>query len=116
MTHNSFLYPNYEEHVRLHFDGISLHSDALRSGPDALPFPELYERGMRAIYHLLEAMLPGLVCISAMGMWEDRRDYPFTAFDLWLQTAEEDGFYLPMATAASLFGQNGIPYFHKSVL
>ena len=113
MTHNPFLYSHYEEHVRVHCDGIGIHSDGLRSGSDALPFPEFYARGLFAIYQLLEAMLPGLACISVMGMWEDDADAPFTAFDLWLQTGEEDGFYLPMATAASLFGQNGIPYFHK---
>ena len=115
MIHNHFLFTNYEEHLRLHCDGITLHTDGLRSGPDALPLPELYVRGLSAIFHLLEAMLPGLTCISVMGMWEDNTELPFTAFDLWLQTGEEDGLYLPMATAASLFSQNGIPYFHKPV-
>ncbi len=115
MRHNPFLFSHYEEHVRIHCDGIAIHSDALRSGPDALPLPEFYSRGFFAIYHLLEAMLPGLVCISVMGMWEDNVAAPFTAFDLWLQTGEEDGFYLPLASAHSLFSQNGIPYFHKSV-
>ena len=114
MDQNLFLYPKYEEHVRLHCDGIALHSDGLRSGPDALPLPEFYSRGLFAVFQLLEAMLPGLVCISVMGIWEDKDDAPFTAFDLWLQTGEEDGFYLPLATAASLFSQNGIPYFRKS--
>ena len=114
MKHHPFLNSHYEEHVRVHCDGISFHSDGLRSGPDTLPFPECYARGFFAIYQLLEAMLPGLVCISVMGLWEDKRDSPFTAFDLWLQTGEEDGFYLPSATAVSLFSQNGIPYFRKS--
>ena len=40
MRHNPFLFSHYEEHVRIHCDGIAIHSDALRSGPDALPLPE----------------------------------------------------------------------------
>ena len=60
MRHNPFLYSHYEEHVRVHCDGIGIHSDGLRSGPDALPFPEFYARGLFAIYQLLEAMLPEL--------------------------------------------------------
>ena len=115
MRHKPFLFSNYEEHVRVHCDGIDIHTDGLRSGPDALPLPEWYHRGFLAIYHLLESMLPGLICISILGMWEEDESAPFTAFDLWLQTGEEDGFYLPLSSAHTLFSQNGIPYFRKGV-
>ena len=112
---NAFLNPRYEEHATLFCDGISLHSDGYRSGPDKLPLPAFYESGLCAIHHLLERMLPGLRGISVQGIWTDEKNAPFCAWDLWLLTGEDDGFFLPMSSAASLFSQNGIPYFHRPV-
>jgi hypothetical protein len=37
------------------------------------------------------------------------------AFDIWVQAGEE-GCFLPMDTAAKLFCQNGIPYFHSPLM
>ena len=113
---NAFLYPRYEEHATLFCDGISLHSDGFVSGPDKLPLPAFYEAGLCAIYHLLERMLPGLQGISVHGIWWDDESAPFCAWDLWLLIGEDDGFYLPMSSTASLFSQNGIPYFHRPLL
>ena len=108
-----YLYPLNEAHVRLNYDGQDLHLDGLPDGPDSVALPELYRRGFRALYHVLDSLIPGLSCISVLGIWfAGDSDSPFVAFDLWAQRGEE-GFYLPMATSASLFQENGIPYFHK---
>ena len=110
---NDYLFPLNEAHVRLNCDGDSLHLDGLPDGPDSVSLPELYRRGLRAAYNVLESLLPGLTCISVLGIWfaADAAS-PFVAFDLWVQRGGE-GFYLPMATSASLFQENGIPYFHQ---
>ena len=81
--------------------------------------PQNYHRGMQGIFHLLEARVPDLVRICVAGIWsgkEENRDAPFCAFDLWVQTGPDEGFYLPVASAHSLFSDNGIPYFHAPVL
>ena len=117
MAHeNSFLNPRYEEHARLFSDGITVQLDGFRSGPEALPLPAFYKSAFCNVFHLLEKMLPGLQGISVLGIWREDEDNPFCAWDLWLLTGEDDGFYLPMDTAASLFSQNGIPYFHRPLL
>lgn len=95
-------------------DGLTLHADGFRSGPDALPLPPFYERGLCAVYNLLEQMLPGLQGISIMGIYtEEEESAPFIAWDLMLVTGEDDTIFLPMERAASLFSQNGIPYYHR---
>lgn len=116
---NDYLYPLYEAHVRLTCDGNALHADGLPQGPDSLPLPAFYRAGVFAIYHILEAMLPSILCISIMGIWSQKQESteaPFCAFDLWIQCDENEGFYLPMASAASLFSNNGIPYYHQPLL
>ena len=112
---NSFIYARHEEHATLFCDGSSLHLDAFESGPDNLPLPPFYEAAFRAVFHLLEGMLPGLQGICAQGVWSDDESSPFIAWDLWLLTGKEDGFYLPMSSAAALFSQNGIPYYHRPI-
>lgn len=109
---NDYLYPLYEAHVRLHCDGLSLHADGFPAGPDTLSLPALYTTALCNIFCLLEKLVPALTCISILGIWTDRDALPFCAMDLWLQTGDE-GFYLPMKTAASLFSEQGIPYYHK---
>lgn len=110
---NDYLYPLNEAHVRLLYDGDSFHLDGLPAGYEAAELPEIYRRGMSAIYNLLESMAPDISCISVAGVWfHQQASDPFVAFDLWLQQGTE-GFYLPMASSASLFRENGIPYFHK---
>lgn len=109
---NNFLHPLYEERATLFCDGLTLHSESTRSYPDGLPLPPLYETGFCAIFHLLERMLPGLKSISSLGLWIEDEESRFVAWDLWLHTAEDDGFFLPMASAGALFSRNGIPYFH----
>ena len=106
--------PLYEAHVRLTCDGRTLHADGLPEGPDTVPLPGWYCSGLSAIFHLLESMLPSITCISVLGIWHQGEDPVFCALDLWAQTGEE-GFYLPMSSAAMLFQQNGIPYYHKPV-
>ena len=116
---NDYLYPLYEAHVRLLHDGSALHIDGLPAGPDSLPMPAYYRTGMQAIFHILEAMLPELTAISVLGIWTDKeeaKDTPFCAFDLWVQVSKTEGFYLPMDSAASLFCNNGIPYYHKPLI
>ena len=116
---NTYLYPLHEAHVRLFQDGNALHIDGLPAGPDSLSLPAFYHNGTLAIFHFLESMLPGLVGINILGIWTedpDKKGAPFCAFDLWVQTCETEGFYLPMASAHSLFSQNGIPYFHKPLI
>ena len=110
---NDYLFPLNEAHVRLSYDGESIHIDGLPEGPDTLILPELYHRGIRAVYNLLESMAPQISCISISGIWFSQQpSAPFEAFDIWLQQQDE-GFYLPMATASTLFRDNGIPYYHK---
>lgn len=107
-----FLFPLFEAHVHLLADDTSIHIEGLPDGPDTLPLPSLYKNGIRAIYNLLETMVPLLSCICISGIWDVRKNVPFTAFDLWIQQETEEGFYLPMASALSLFRENGIPYYH----
>lgn len=110
---NDYLYPMNEAHVRLLFDGDTYHLDGMPAGQQAAGLPEHYRRGLSAVYGLLENMVPGLSCICVAGIWFHRQEKdPLVAFDIWLQM-ESEGFYLPMASAASLFRENGIPYFHK---
>lgn len=111
-----YLYPLNEAHVRLTFDGEALHLDGLPDGPDSVTLPELYRRGLQAVFNVMESLIPGLSCISVLGIWfASDPASPLVAFDLWAQRARE-GFYLPMATSASLFQENGIPYFHKPLI
>ena len=113
---NDYLYPMNEAHVRLFYDGESFHLDGLPAGAEAVELPEHYRRGMSAIFNLLESMAPNLSCISVMGVWFNQQAQdPFVAFDIWLQQ-DAEGFYLPMASSASLFRENGIPYFHKPLI
>ena len=110
---NSFLHPLYEEHATLYCDNLTLHLDGFRNGPDFVSLPPLYESGLFAIYSLLERMLPGLQGISVMGIYREDESAPFIAWDLMLLTGEDEGFFLPMESAASLFAQNGIPYYRR---
>ena len=113
---NDYLYPLNEAHVRLFYDGDTFHLDGLPAGLETAELPELYRRGMSAIYNLLESMAPGLSCISVSGVWfHQQTPDPFVAYAIWLQQ-ESEGFYLPMASSASLFRENGIPYFHKPLI
>lgn len=110
---NDYLFPLHEAHAHLTYDGESFHLDGLPNGVDSVVLPELYKRGISAIYNLLEKVIPQLSGIYITGMWfSQQRTAPFEAFDLWVQQGEE-GFYLPMATASTLFRDNGIPYYHK---
>ena len=108
---NPFPYPIYESHVRITSDGLTLCLDGSPEGVNAT-LPAFYHTGICGIFHLLERQFPTLACISVLGILDAREEAPFTAFDLWLQIGEE-GFYLPMAYAASRFRDNGIPYFHQ---
>jgi hypothetical protein len=93
---NDYLYPLDEAHVRLSYNGDSFHLDGL-DGPDNLLLPELYQRGLRALYNLLESMAPQLTCVCVSGIWfSQSTTSPFVAFDIWLQQ-EEEGFYLPFS-------------------
>ena len=113
---NDYLYPMNEAHVRLYYDGETFHLDGLPAGSESVELPEIYRRGAQAIFHLLERMAPDLSCISLMGVWfHGQEQYPFVAFAIWLQQ-DDEGFYLPMASSASLFRENGIPYFHKPLI
>ncbi len=101
-----------EARIRLTCNGYTLHADGFPSGPDTVPFPPFYKTGLCQIFNYLEARLPGLTCISVLGIWFQDENPPFYAMDLWVQEGEE-GFYLPMSMASSLFQENGIPYYHK---
>ena len=114
-----FLFSPSETHAHLCFDGKTLHTDNCPGEPDALRLPPSFLSGLSAIFHILEALLPSLLCISIMGIWssqEEDREAPFCAFDLWVQLEQEEGFFLPMASARSLFSDNGIPYYHKPLI
>lgn len=116
---NDYLYPLYEAHARLVCDGKALHIEGLPNGPDSLTLPSFYTSGIFSIFHILEAMIPSLAGISILGIWterEEEKDAPFCAFDLWIQSSENEGFYVPMTSAASLFSNNGIPYYHKPLI
>ena len=114
---SNYLYPLHEAHVRITCDGNSIHLDGLPMGPDTIILPPYYQSGLYAIFHILEAMVPAMRCISILGIWTEAPEAgeaPFCAFDLWIQSDEREGYYLPMASAASLFSNNGIPYYHHS--
>ena len=105
-----------EAHVRITCDGNAIHLDGLPMGPDTFTLPPYYQSGLYAIFHLLEAKVPAMLCISILGIWRETpetKDAPFFAFDLWIQNDQREGFYLPMESAASLFSRNGIPYYHQ---
>lgn len=110
---HTFLYSGCEEHASIFCNGTAFHIDGFRSGPDNLSLPLYYASGFKAIFHLLSGMLPGLIGIDSMGIWTEDTSAPFLAWDLLLLTSEDDGFFLPMSSAASLFSRNGIPYFHR---
>ncbi len=111
----NYLYPTHEAHVRITADGNTVQADGVPEWPGSHSLPDYYHSGLCAIFNLLESMLPSLSCISVMGIWQ-HGDYPsFYAIDLWAQTGQE-GFYLPMASAASLFSQFGIPYYHQPLI
>lgn len=113
---SDYLYPLNEAHVRLHYDGETVHLDGLPAGPDSVSLPELYRRGVQALFNLLESMVPDITCVSLLGIWfAQQPSAPFIAFDIWIQR-DSEGFYLPMSSSASLFRENGIPYFHKPSL
>lgn len=108
---NPFPYPISESHVRVTCDGLTLCLDG-QAESVASTLPAFYHTGICGIFHLLTRQFPALSCISILGILDAQEDAPFTAFDLWLQIGDE-GFHLPMAYAASLFRDNGIPYYHK---
>ena len=110
-----FLFPRFEAHVRVLADATSIQIEGLPQGPDSLSIPPLYRRGIKAIYNLMESMVPHISCICISGIWDMREPRPLTAFDIWVQQDTEEGFYLPMASALSLFRENGIPYYHHPV-
>ena len=114
MAHfNDYLYPLNEAQVRLHYDGESFCLDGMPDGQEAVNLPEVYRRGRSDIFTMLESMAPCLSCISVTGVWFHQQEQnPFVAYAIWLQQ-ESEGFYLPMSSSASLFRENGIPYFHK---
>ncbi len=116
---NSFLYSLEEVHIRMEMDGGGVLMDGFPEGFKPASLPAFYKSGMLAIFHVLESMIPAMAGISVMGIWSAREadaNAPFCAFDLWVQTGPEEGFYLPMASAHSLFSDNGIPYYHVPVL
>ncbi len=112
---NDTLYPLYEEHVHLLCDGKALHADGLPQPCSAASLPDYYRAGLCGIYSLLERMVPAITCLSMLGIWHAGEDPLVVAFDLWVQTGDE-GFYLPMSTAAALFRDNGIPYYHHPLI
>ena len=104
-------YPFCESHVHVSCDGLTLCLDGCPDHP-ASSLPAFYHAGICSIFYLLAQQFPALTCISLLGILDTREEAAFTAFDLWVQI-EDEGFYLPMAYAASLFRDNGIPYFHE---
>ena len=108
---NHFLYSLDEAHIRLTCDEMSLHADGLPEGAGNEPLPEYCQSGLHMVFGLLSRLVPDLCCISVLGVWKQGAPVPFHAFDIWLQTGD-GGFYLPARSAASLFSENGIPYFH----
>ena len=106
------IYPVAESHVSLTCNGISLHIDSLSPLPEASPLNSLYKSGIFMIFSLLESMVPGISCISVEGTWHSGEEFPFCAYSIWVQQ-EEDGFFLPMQTAAALFQNNGLPYYRR---
>ena len=111
MMMNAFTHPLCESHVRVTCDGFTLCLDGGTEEGSSL-LPEYYHSGICSIFHLLTRQFPALSCISILGILDAQEEAPFTAFDLWLQSGDE-GCYLPMPYAATLFRDNGIPYYHK---
>ncbi len=112
---NDYLYPLNEVQVRLYFDGESFYLDGFPQEAEPAELPEVCKRGVRAIFNLMENMVPGLTCLIIQGVWFHKQENPFVAFSIWLQH-DPEGFYMPMASAASLFQENGIPYFHQPLI
>ena len=105
----SFLYAPGERYIYLSCVGPDVFTDS--PSIDSTRLPETCIRGLRAIFNLLEAMIPDLAYISTYGLWQESPAPRFVALDLWLQNSL-DGFHLPARSAAGLFAANGIPYFH----
>jgi len=106
------LFPVDEYHVHLVDDGLSLHIDGLPSGPETALPPEVVRRGIRTIFNLLESRIRGLTCICLEATWIRGR---FRAYSIWAQLSDE-GFFLPMSTAANLFRECGLPFYQPSFL
>ena len=107
---DEFLYAPREEHVHFYCDGITLYTDGLCE--EAVP--ARLKEALCNIFCLLESRLPTLESICVSGVFFLGNEPGFCAVDIWLQT-EEEGFYLPMLSAASLFSDNGIPYYHQAL-
>ena len=108
-----FLYLKNEAHIRLYCDGVSLSAEGLPEESDSLPAG--LKEALCNIFSLLESRVPALDGICVSGVYFREKDPVFCAMDIWLE-AEGKGCYLSMATAASLFSDNGIPYYHQPIL
>lgn len=111
-NYGNFIFPTGETHARMGFNGRDIYVEGLPEGKEAASIPDLYKKGAGAVYSIIESLLPGVESISFLGIWFEGEALPFVAFDLWAQ-GEREGFYFPQSTAATLFRDNGIPYFHK---
>lgn len=101
-----------EFHVRILCNGVAIQLEGVPASHGTPALHSLYKSGLFMIYHLLECMIPQMDCISVSGTWHPGASLPFRAFDIWVE-GDGEGFYLRMDTAAALFADNGIPYYHK---
>jgi len=100
-----------EHHIHIICDGKTIQIDGLPESLSEKNLPDYYVRGLQMIYSFIEARIRSVSCVCISGIWFCGSIPAVAAFDIWLQ-AGEDGFFLPMSTAARLFSDNGIPYFH----
>ena len=101
-----------EHHIHILCDGNAVHTDGLPGGPDSVRLPDYCVRGIQMIWSLVESRIQGADTVCIGGILFDGDRPAVAAFDIWVQTGEE-GFFLPMAVAAKLFSENGIPYYHS---
>ncbi|MBR1887390.1 MAG: hypothetical protein IJ813_02865 [Bacteroidales bacterium] len=104
-----------EHHIHIVADGKSVRVDGIPEYCGPFKLPENIVRGIEMIWALVESRVrtATCICIGAIGYTGDPP--AVCAFDIWVQAGEE-GCFLPMDTAAKLFCQNGIPYFHSPLM
>ena len=104
-----------EYHIHIILEGKTIQIDGMPQRAGAIELPESYRQGLQMIYALIEARVRDVECVCIGGICFMGDKPCIAAFDIWIQQ-EQDGYFLPMAVAAKLFSENGIPYYHSPFL
>ena len=93
-------------------DGKTIQLDGVPEVKGASALPEYFISGLNMIFSIIEAKVSNLKCVSVGGIYFARDKPLIAAIDIWVQTKKK-GYFMPMKEAATLFSENGIPYYHS---